>query len=80
MIIYYSVNGEPMSLSLPDGFIDRCRPLDLAEITAGDFWRNRVPEPSCLVHLSDVEGRDLGVFEVRREMRPVFTASPVREA
>lgn len=78
MIVYYSANGVSGQLPLPSSFVEDCRAEDLAELAASDFWRNRpaeTPPLMTLIHLRDVDGVDLGIFEVRRDMRPVFTAT-----
>ncbi|QSB20634.1 hypothetical protein JN403_06770 [Pseudomonas sp. 15A4] len=83
MDIHYSVNGVSSLLTLPTRYVHECTPASLAELTASDFWRNRpteAPTAMSLVHLADVDGQDLGMFEVQRDMRPIFTASPLREA
>lgn len=81
--VRYMVNGIDDTLRLPCVFLDRARPEDMAELAVSSFWRARpAEEPSDVsqVHLVDVMGVDLGVFEVRREMRPVFTAKAVSRA
>ena len=78
MEVFYSANGLSGRIGLPSSYIENCRAEDLAELVASDFWRNRPAEsPSLvtLVHLQDVDGYDLGIFEVRRDMRPVFSAT-----
>ncbi|MCY1309920.1 hypothetical protein D9M70_600630 [compost metagenome] len=80
MIIHFSVNGLPGNLALPAAFIEQRWANELAELVASDYWRHRPTEqPSTvtLVHLQNVDGADLGQFEVRREMHPVFTATPL---
>lgn len=78
MIIYYGANGISGELPLPSIYLENATATDLAELAASDFWRHRPGEqPSLvtLIHLMDVDGNDLGIFEVRRDMRPVFTAT-----
>lgn len=80
MNIRYSVNGEPGQFALPSAFIEQCWPSDLAELVADDYWRHhptKEPAAVTLVHLQDVDSVDLGLFEVRHELRPVFTATPL---
>ncbi|MHB0817696.1 hypothetical protein ACYCFK_05405 [Stutzerimonas stutzeri] len=80
MIVHYSANGISGQIGLPSVFVDDCTAESLAELVASDFWRHRPyeqPPLVTLVHLVDVEGKDLGIFEARREMRPVFTARPL---
>lgn len=79
MIVYYSANGVQGQIALPSVYLEKCRAEDLAELVASDYWRSRpteLPSLVTLVHLQDVDGADCGVFEVRRELRPVFTATP----
>lgn len=83
MILHYRVNDIPGQISLPANYVDNCTPEALAELVTSDFWRHRpseIPMALNLVHLDNVDGHDLGEFEVVRDMRPVFTASPLREA
>jgi hypothetical protein len=83
VIVYYGANGISGQIGLPSAYIDNCTAEDLAELVASDFWRHRPQEQASLVtliHLMDVDGNDLGIFEVRRDMRPVFTASALTSA
>ncbi|QLG95744.1 hypothetical protein HZF02_29210 [Pseudomonas yamanorum] len=60
-----------------------CTPEDLAELAAGAHWRDHpedIPTSITVVHLQDVDGHDLGLFEVRCEGIPVFTATQLRQA
>ncbi len=77
MIVLYSANGEPGQITLPSAYLDFARAEDLAELVASDFWRHsgRSASPVTLIHLQDVDGTDLGRFEVRSQMRAVFTAT-----
>jgi len=80
MLIAYTANGAPGQMGLPDIYVEDLRPEDLAELVASDFWRHHpseTPTPVTLVHLEEVDGRNLGQFEVRREWRPVYTATPL---
>lgn len=83
MIIRYSANALIGQLLLPTLYVDRCSPEDLAELAADDHWRahpNDTPTLITVVHLHDVDGHDLGAFEVRCEQRPVFTAHLLAKA
>lgn len=74
----YLVNGTSSELPLPSIYLESARPEDLAELVTSDFWRKRqdaLPPVLSLVHLVDVDGADLGIFEVLSELRPVFTAT-----
>lgn len=80
MLIAYTANGAPGHIHLPSNYVDDLRPEDLAELVASDYWGRRPSEtPSLLtlIHLEEVEGRNLGQFEVRRDWRPVYTATPL---
>lgn len=83
MIIRYSANTLPGRLQLPISYVDMCTPEGLAELATAAHWQDH-PEDGptfvTVVHLWDVDGHDLGLFEVRCEKRPVFTASPLRQA
>lgn len=83
MIVYYCANGISCEIGLPSAYLINARAEDLAELVASDFWRHRQgEEPSLvtLIHLQDVDGADLGLFEVRRDMRPIFTATALPAA
>ena len=78
MNVIYTVDGEAGSLRMPATYLLVARAEDLAELVASDFWRNKQHPPvTCLVHLLDVDGTDLGIFDVRCVTRPVFTAEAV---
>lgn len=77
VIVYYSANGISGELALPSVYLEKARAEDLAELATGMFWRERqgaAPSLVTLIHLQDVDGKDLGIFEVRRDMQPIFTA------
>lgn len=83
MIVYYCANGISGELTLPSVYLENARAEDLAELAAGLFWRDRpgeAPSLVTLIHLQDVDGKDLGIFEVRRDMRPIFTATALPAA
>lgn len=83
MILFYVANGISCQFGLPSSYVEDRTAQDLAELAAIDFWDMRRPEPPSLVtlvHLVDVDGKDLGLFEVRRDMRPVFTATALPPA
>lgn len=77
MDVFYSANGVSGQIGLPSSYLLNARAEDLAELVASDYWRHRpseIPSIVTLIHLQDVDGVDLGIFEVRRDMRPVFSA------
>ncbi|MGZ0703815.1 hypothetical protein [Pseudomonas piscis] len=83
MIIRYSANALVGQLSLPSNYVDMRTPEDLAELAAVAHWQDHPEETPTfitVVHLQDVDGHDLGLFEVRCEQRPVFTASQLQQA
>lgn len=83
MIIHYSANALPGRLLLPDSYVDMLTPESLAELSTIAHWQDHpedTPTLITVVHVQDVDGHDLGLFEVRCEQRPVFTASPLRQA
>lgn len=83
MNLYYSANTLPGAFCLPQWYIDNCTAENLAELAAADHWRDHpddTPTPVTVVHLHNVDDRDLGLFEVRCEQRPVFTAYALRQA
>lgn len=83
VIVYYSANGISCELPLPSVYLENATAEDLAELTAAMYWRARqgeAPSLVTLVHLQDVDGKDLGIFEVRRDMRPIFTATALPAA
>lgn len=82
MIIRYSANTLVGTLSLPSNYVDMRSPEDLAELAAVAHWQDHPEETPAfvtVVHLQDVDGHDLGLFEVRCEQRPVFTARQLRQ-
>ncbi|MCF5059150.1 hypothetical protein GIW54_01100 [Pseudomonas proteolytica] len=83
MIIRYSANTLPGQLLLPTNYVDMCTPEDLAELATSAHWQDHpedTPTMITVVHMKDVDGRDLGLFEVRCEQRLVFTACQLRQA
>nr|WP_024309717.1 MULTISPECIES: hypothetical protein [unclassified Pseudomonas] len=83
MIVYYGANGISGELPLPSVYLENATAEDLAELAASMFWRERpgeAPSLVTLIHLQDVDGKDLGIFEVRRDMRPIFTATALPAA
>lgn len=77
MNVHYCVNGVPGVLPLPSSFLENARAEDLAELAAADHWRRHPMENAShttLVHLQDLDGNELGIFEVERVLRPVYTA------
>ena len=83
MIIRYAANTLPGVLPLPSAYVDQRTPEDLAELAAAAHWRDHpedIPTSITIVHMQDVDGHDLGLFEVRCEQRPVFTASLLQQA
>ena len=83
MNIRYSANTLLGQLPLPSTYVDMCTAEDLAELAAAAHCRDHPEETPTfitVVHLLEVDGHDLGLFEVRCEQRPVFTASQLRQA
>lgn len=79
VIVYFCANGISSEMGLPSVYLENAR----AELAAGMFWRERqgeAPSLVTLIHLQDVDGKDLGIFEVRRDMRPIFTATALPAA
>jgi len=83
MIIRYCANTLPGQFPLPSDYVEQRTAEDLAELAAAAHWRDHPEETPTfvtVVHMQDVDGHDLGLFEVRCEQRPVFTASLLRQA
>lgn len=83
MNLYYCANTLPGEFCLPPLYVENCTAEALAELAAADHWRdhpNDSPTLITVVHLHNVDGHDLGVFEVRCEQRLVFTAHPLAKA
>jgi len=83
MNVYYCANGISGQVSLPSAYLENATAEDLAELATRMFWRERpgeAPSLVTLIHLQDVDGKDLGIFEVRRDMRPIFTATALPAA
>ncbi|MBJ2219584.1 hypothetical protein [Pseudomonas sp. MF7453] len=82
MTLHYSANALIGHFSLPTWYVENRTAEDLAELAAADHWRahpDSRPTFVTVVHLHNVEGRDLGLFEVRCERQPVFTASALQQ-
>lgn len=81
MRLTFSANGVPGHVDLPIACVEVMTGESLAELAASCHWREHrpaeLPAQVTEVHLQDLDGKALGMFEVRREMRPVFTARPV---
>jgi hypothetical protein len=78
MVIHYAANTLPGTLYLSDSFVLFCSAEGLAELATADHWREHAHDNPCditIVHLSDVAGRDEGLFEVRRQLQPIYTAT-----
>lgn len=83
MLIRYSANALPGTLTLSVGYLMLCTNEGLAELAATAHWQDHPedkPTDITVIHLQDVDSRDLGLFEVRYELRQVFTACPLRQA
>lgn len=83
MIIRFVANNLPGEVPLPSSYVDRCTPEDLAELAAATHWNDHpedIPTFVTVVHMRNVDGHDLGLFEVRCEQRSIFTASLLRQA
>lgn len=81
--LYYCANALPGELCLPSNYVEHCTAEYLAELAAADHWQyhlDDVPTLITVVHLRDVEGHDLGLFEVRCSHRTVFKAEQLRSA
>lgn len=79
MRLTYCANGVSGHIDLPVACVEVMTAESLAELAASCHWRdhhpNEMPGLMTQVHLQDLDGHELGMFEVRREMRPIFTAS-----
>lgn len=83
MEIHFCANALPGRIHLPRSYVEDRTAEQLAEIAAAAHWRDHpedTPTPITAIHLQDVGGVDLGLFEVRCEMQPIFTASLLRQA
>jgi len=77
MRINFSANGLPGKMYLPDKFVQTSNAHTLAELAARSHWADHpgdIPTLVTLIDLQNVDGRYIGLFEVRYEERPVFTA------
>lgn len=76
----YCANGVTGHIDLPIACVAVMPAHSLAELAASCHWRDHptdLPAQLTRVHLQDLDGEELGMFEVRREMRPIFTARPL---
>lgn len=83
MEIRYCANTLPGQFCLPVAYAENRTAEDLAELAAAMHWKDHPEDSPTLitaVHLQDVDGCDLGLFEVRCEMQPIFTATLLRRA
>jgi len=83
MNLHYCANTLPGTFCLPTQFVENCTPEALAELAAADHWRDHpddTPTLVTVVHLHNVDGHDLGVFEVHCEQRRVYTAHLLTKA
>lgn len=83
MEIRFCANALPGRLVLPVAYVELLTAEALAELAAALHWREHPedsPTPITALYLQDVDGRDLGLFEVRCEMQPIFTASRLQQA
>jgi len=77
MKILFSANGLSGEMFLPDQFVTTSSRFTLAELAASSHWADHpgdIPTLVTLIDLQNVDGRYIGLFEVRYEERPVFTA------
>lgn len=82
MTLHYSANALIGTFCLPTRYVENCRAEDLAELAAADHWRAHPesrPTFVTVVHLHNVDGHDLGLFEVRCKQQRVYTASPLHQ-
>lgn len=82
MRLTYCANGVAGHIDLPIACVEVMTAESLAELAASCHWRDHhstaeLPPLVTKVHLQDLDGHELGMFEVRREMRPIFTARPL---
>lgn len=82
LTIRYTANTLNGRLLLPENYVDRCTAENLAELAATTHWQDHphdTPTLVTVVHLRDVAGKDLGLFDVRCEQRLIFTAHALRQ-
>lgn len=80
MNVMYTVDGQAGELPMPGPYLLAAKAEDLAELVASIHWRAQpIPPLCCTVHLKSVDGLDLGMFEVRSVVRPIFTAKAVSQ-
>lgn len=78
MLIHYTANTLPGTLLLSDSFALFCSLEGLAELATADHWRAHpqdTPAHVTVLHLKDVAGKDEGLFEVRCDLQPIYTAT-----
>lgn len=83
MIIRYSANALIGELPLPSWYVELSTAENLAEMAAAAHWRDHPEETPTLItviHLQNVDGVDLGFFEVSCKQVPIFTASQLLQA
>ncbi|MEB2645082.1 hypothetical protein SOP86_05390 [Pseudomonas canadensis] len=83
MILHYSANGLMGRVYLPNWYREKGTPEEMAEFATIDHWRahpDSRPTFVTVVHLHNVEGHDLGLFEVHCQWRSVYTATALQQA
>lgn len=83
MNIRYTANDVEGTLPIGSTYLLYACAEDMAELVAITHWQARPheqPAELTVVHLKDVDGVDLGKFDVRHKMHRIYTATPQNAA
>ena len=78
MNIRYTANGVDGTLPIASAYLLYATAEDMAELVTITHWMARpheIPPEVTVVHLRNVDGVDLGKFDVRHQMHRVYTAT-----
>lgn len=78
MNILYTANGVEGSLPIASAYLLFATAEDMAELVTITHWMARpheIPPEVTVVHLRNVDGVDLGIFNVRHQMHRVYKAT-----
>lgn len=78
MNIHYTANGVDGTLPIASAYLLYATAEDMAELVTITHWQAQphvIPPEVTVIHLRNVDGVDLGKFDVRHKMHRVYTAT-----
>ncbi len=78
MNIHYTANGVNGTLPIASAYLLYATAEDMAELVTITHWQaqpHEIPPEVTVIHLRNVDGVDLGKFDVRHKMHRVYTAT-----